>query len=625
MDATRVFAGLNDEQRRAVEAVRGPVCVLAGAGSGKTTTITRRIANQVVTGAFDRSAILAVTFTDKAAGEMRKRLAKLGVPGVAARTFHSAALAQLHHFARDRVGEVLPSKALILKQSANTLPVPFRFRPVGDLATEVERAKNKRLTPETYLDALGDHEPPIPADLMVKVFRQYERRKEAQGRIDFEDLLELAIRLYDEDDGAVDTFRARYRAFTVDEYQDVNLLQQTLLERWLGERDDLCVVGDDYQSIYSFTGATPEHLLAVPRRFPHATVVRLEENYRSTPEILQLANGLVPKLGGARKVLRAVRPPGPEPVVKALADPADEVESVVAQVTAFNRDGGVPYEEMAVLYRINSRSEDFEEAFSRAGIPYQVRGGAFLARPAARQMLRVLRRSAGAGAAETVRGAAKAQGFIEAIPEGLGEEELTRQNDLARLVRLAEEFDDGTRTIADFLADLEARFGAESQGRGVNLLTYHRAKGLEFEVVFLPRLEEGELPFKRARSRGALAEERRLLYVGMTRAKGHLELTWAGKPSRFLEELGVVVSRPSPQAPDGTVVKALKAWRLERARGDGVPAFVVFHDKTLDEIARRLPRDRNQLAAVPGIGPAKLDRYGDELLATLAGAATGGL
>jgi DNA helicase-2/ATP-dependent DNA helicase PcrA len=625
VDATRVFAGLNDEQRRAVEAVRGPVCVLAGAGSGKTTTITRRIANQVVTGAFERSAILAVTFTDKAAGEMRKRLAKLGVPGVAARTFHSAALAQLHHFARDRVGEVLPSKALILKQSANTLPVPFRFRPVGDLAMEVERAKNKRLTPETYLDALGDHEPPIPADLMVKVFRQYERRKEAQGRIDFEDLLELAIQLYDDDDGAVATFRARYRAFTVDEYQDVNLLQQTLLERWLGERDDLCVVGDDYQSIYSFTGATPEHLLAVPRRFPHATVVRLEENYRSTPEILELANGLVPKLGGARKVLRAVRPPGPEPVVKALADPAEEVESVVAQVTAFNRDGGVPYEEMAVLYRINSRSEDFEEAFSRAGIPYQVRGGAFLARPAARQMLRVLGRSAGAGAAETVRGVAEAQGFIEAIPEGLGEEELTRQNDLARLVRLAEEFDDGTRTIADFLADLEARFGAESQGRGVNLLTYHRAKGLEFEVVFLPRLEEGELPFKRARSRGALAEERRLLYVGMTRAKGHLELTWAGKPSRFLEELGVVVSRPSPRAPDGTVVKALKAWRLERARGDGVPAFVVFHDKTLDEIARRLPRDRNQLAAVPGIGPAKLDRYGDELLATLAGAAPSGL
>ncbi|MEX2464638.1 MAG: ATP-dependent helicase, partial [Gaiellaceae bacterium] len=417
MDATRVFAGLNDEQRRAVEAVRGPVCVLAGAGSGKTTTITRRIANQVVTGAFDRSAILAVTFTDKAAGEMRKRLAKLGVPGVAARTFHSAALAQLHHFARDRVGEVLPSKALILKQSANTLPGPFRFRPVGDLAMEVERAKNKRLTPETYLDALGDHEPPIPADLMVKLFRQYERRKEAQGRIDFEDLLELAIRLYEEDDGAVETFRARYRAFTVDEYQDVNLLQQTLLERWLGERDDLCVVGDDYQSIYSFTGATPEHLLAVPRRFPHATVVRLEENYRSTPEILELANGLVPKLGGARKVLRAVRPAGPEPVVRALADPAEEVESVVAQVTAFNRDGGVPYEEMAVLYRINSRSEDFEEAFSRAGIPYQVRGGAFLARPAARQMLRVLGRSAGAGAAEAVRGAAEAQGFIEAIPE----------------------------------------------------------------------------------------------------------------------------------------------------------------------------------------------------------------
>jgi DNA helicase-2/ATP-dependent DNA helicase PcrA len=272
----------------------------------------------------------------------------------------------------------------------------------------------------------------------------------------------------------------------------------------------------------------------------------------------------------------------------------------------------VPYEEIAVLYRINSRSEDFEEALSEKGIPYQVRGGAFLARPAARGMIRALRSSAGrTGAAEIVRGIAETQGLTSVLPDGLGEEELTRQGDLARFVRLAEEFGEGS--VAEFLADLESRFGEASQGRGVNLLTYHRAKGLEFDVVFLPRLEEGELPFKRSRTNEALAEERRLLYVGMTRAKRHLELTWSGEQSRFLTELGV---EAAPKADDATV-NALKAWRLERSKRDEVPAYVVFHDKTLEEIARRRPTELWQLGKVSGVGPAKLERYGDEVLATL--------
>jgi DNA helicase II / ATP-dependent DNA helicase PcrA len=622
VDANGVFASLNVEQRRAVDAVRGPVCILAGAGSGKTTTITRRIANQVAAGAFPPSAILAVTFTDKAAGEMRERLSRLGVVGVPARTFHSAALAQLHHFARERVGAVLPSKALILKQSANSLPAPFRFRPVSDLATEVEWAKNRRLTPRTYLEGLGEHTPPIPPDLMVKVFGQYERRKEAQGRIDFEDLLELAIRLYDENDDARRTFQARYRAFTVDEYQDVNLLQQTLLERWLDDREDLCVVGDDYQSIYSFTGATPDYLLAMPRRFANVTVVRLEENFRSTPEILAFANRLVPKLGGAHKVLRAVRPPGREPLVRPHANLVSEVASVVAEISALQSRSGVPLEQIAVLYRINSQSEDFEEALSHAGIAYQVRGGAFLSRPAARQMLRMLRRSTGAAVAETVRATAQAQGLLAVPPDGLGEEETARQADLARLVRLAEEFDDGMRTVADFLADLEERFGAESQGRGVNLLTYHRAKGLEFEVVFLPRLEESVLPFKRARTGDALAEERRLLYVGLTRAKSRLLLSWSstGDPSRFLAELGVRSPALEPATLDGAAsdrFDALKRWRLERARSEGVPAYMIFSNRTLEVIARNEPATVGELSVIPGVGPAKLERYGTAILGEL--------
>src|SRR5829696_4569600 len=272
--AMDVFGGLNPQQRAAVEAVRGPVCILAGAGSGKTTTITRRIANQVLTGAFEPSEILAVTFTDKAAGVMRERLVGLGVCCIVARTFLSAALAQLRFFAGDQIGQILPSKALTLQPIRRSLPPPFKFRALGDLAQEIEWAKNRRLTPDTYLEGLGAHAPPIAEDLMQSVFRRY-----------------------DEDAEAARIFRQRYRAFTVDEYQDVNLLQQTLLERWLGDRDEFCVVGDDYQSIYSFTGATPEYLLRA-----QGQVFRLEENYRSTPELLELANRLVPKLGGAEKV-----------------------------------------------------------------------------------------------------------------------------------------------------------------------------------------------------------------------------------------------------------------------------------------------------------------------------------
>ena len=271
MDA---LAGLNPEQRRAVEAVRGPVCILAGAGSGKTTTITHRIAHQVGTETFRPGEILAVTFTDKAAGELRARLERLGAPGVTARTFHAAALAQLHRFAPERVGKLVASKALPLRHLARSLPGAYRFRPLADLATEIEWAKNRRIPPERYRSELGDHEPPLPADLMHRIYARYEEGKRAKGLIDFEDLLELAIRTYEEDDRALAVFRERYRAFTVDEYQDVNVLQQTLLDLWLGARDDLCVVGDDYQSIYAFTGASPEHLLGMPSRFANATVVR---------------------------------------------------------------------------------------------------------------------------------------------------------------------------------------------------------------------------------------------------------------------------------------------------------------------------------------------------------------
>jgi DNA helicase II / ATP-dependent DNA helicase PcrA len=591
-----------------VETPRGPLCILAGAGTGKTTTITRRIAWQVASGAFPPQQIVAVTFTDKAAGELRARLRTLGVDGLRASTFHSAALALLRHFEGDP-GRILSSKAILLRRIGNGLPGAYRFRPAGDLATEIEWAKNRRLTPDAYLDRLGnqemgDHEPPIPPDLMLRVFREYERRKAAEGLLDFEDLLERTAHRLESDDDARAAVRDRWRAFTVDEYQDVNLLQQSLLDLWLGDRDDLCAVGDDYQAIYGFTGASAEWLLALPRRFPHARVVRLERNYRSTAQVIELANRLVPRLGGSAKTLAPTLPDGPEPVVGPALNIVEHVRRLHAN--------GLPLEQMAVLVRTNARTSEFEEAFHEAGIPSQ--GASLLARDAARRLLKALRGRRGP-ASEIVRELAVGQGLLAEVPEKLGEREQTRQADLARLVRLAAEFDG---EVDGYVELLRERFG-ESAGRGVHLLTLHRAKGLEWEAVFLPRVEEGELPVRR----GDVAEERRLFYVGLTRAKRQLLVTWEGKPSRFLDELGVRAAAPSlPRAektnlPQSPAVQALRAWRLARARADEVPAYVVFNDRTLAELVARTPRTLAELAAVPGIGPAKLERYGPELLAQL--------
>jgi DNA helicase-2/ATP-dependent DNA helicase PcrA len=593
---------LNAEQRRAVEAVRGPVCILAGAGSGKTTTITHRIANQVASGAFAPSQILAVTFTDKAAAEMRVRLERMGVTGVRASTFHSAALSQLRHFRPEAVGRILASKALLVYNLVRALPPPFKFRAAGDYATEIEWARNRRIPPSRYLDSLDGHAPPVPGDVMKRVYERYELTKRDQGLIDFEDLLEQAIELF-EDDHVAAEFRGRYHAFTVDEYQDVNLLQQTLLDAWLGPRDDLCVVGDDYQSIYGFTGATPEYLLGVPSRFPHAEVIRLEENYRSTPEVLELANRLVPKLGGAEKMLRPARPSGPEPEVRPFATAEAEAAHLVERIRAAT----CPLEEIAILARTHARLADVEAVLAEVGIPHQ--GAALLSREAARRVLRALDPAA---PATQVRKIALDLGWMpQPLDEKLGEREETRQRDLGRLVRLAEEVDG---TGADFRSELEQRYGDGGNARqGLHLLTYHGAKGLEFEVVLLPRLEEKELPTRLARTPAEIDEERRLLYVGMTRAKRELALTWVGKPSRFLAELTPEAEVAHPPAG----FEALKAWRLQRARRDDVPAYLVFHNSTLEEIAGRRPRSLAELAAVPGVGPAKLERYGEDILAAL--------
>jgi DNA helicase-2/ATP-dependent DNA helicase PcrA len=635
-----VLTGLNPGQIQAATAVRGPVAIVAGAGTGKTTTITHRIAYEVATHTFRAEQILAVTFTEKAAQELKSRLQKLGVDGAQARTFHSAALAQLSQlwptYAQTPLGDILDSKGPLIATLANALPPPHKFLPRRELASEIEWAKNSLTPPDRYLDELArtGHQPPIPPELMLRVYQGYEHRKKAMQRLDFEDMLGLAVRLFDEHPDAAREIHQRFLAFTVDEYQDVNPLQNALLERWLGGRDELCVVGDDYQTIYGFTGASPSYLLDFNRRFPNTRIVTLEENYRSTPEILGVANRLATRMGGFRKTLRTARAGGPAPSIHPVSDEGGEVSFVVGEVRRLLEDG-VPFDEMAVLYRINARSEPFEEAFAAARIPYQVRDGAFLRRPGPRAVLHRLRREApGPSVAEAVERVTDALGFDVDGERDDSEEEVTRQADLARLRSLAREFAEARPDgdITAFVAELAGRFSAEQSGRGVNLMTYHRAKGLEFDAVFLPRLLDGELPFRSGRSRAPIEEERRLLYVGITRARRHLFATWpagsgkgrspfldeiAGGPDRTIPARGTAMASPLKTNAGGPLFDALKRWRRERAKADGVPAYVVFHDSTLAAIAERRPRTTLELRTIAGVGPTKLERYGPEVIAVV--------
>ncbi len=650
---------LNPAQRDAVEATTGPVCILAGAGTGKTRVISRRVGYAIATDAVHPGHVLVVTFTEKAASEMRQRLAGLGFPGVQAQTFHAAAWRQLRYFWPRLSGgappEVLDSKAPLLTPLQRSLPGGYRFTAVKDLADEIEWAKARRLGPERYqaaIEQLG-RTPPVPSDLMVGLYRRYERAKQRAGRIDFEDMLGLMLEALTTREEIAEEFRGRYRWFSVDEYQDTNSIQQALLEAWLGGRSDLAVVGDEDQTIYTFTGASSEYLTGFGRRWPDARLIRLEENYRSSPEVLAMANRLLARDGRRRgKRLVATCPSGPEPAVQAFESAETEAAALVAEVRRLG-ELGVATEEIAVLVRTNAQVPPLEEALGQAGIRYQVRGELFYRRTEVRAALGVLRSRAARATSGGLVDALEAVWYerldFRRDSEPEGEEGRQRHASLVTLLGIAERLQaaDQQADLAAFLAEVARRAAEESEGAGagVNLLTYHRAKGLEFDAVLLPALEDGLLPIRQAATPEEVAEERRLLYVGLTRARAHLWLSWAARrpgasgreqsrrPSRFLDDLvppGGARVRPKAvaaaigRAPaarvraDGPLVDALRAWRKERAKADGVPAYVVFNDRTLFALADRQPRSRGELLAVEGIGPTKLDQYGDELLAMLA-------
>ncbi|MGD9618407.1 MAG: ATP-dependent DNA helicase UvrD2 [Mycolicibacterium sp.] len=696
----RLLGDLDDEQREAVLAPRGPVCVLAGAGTGKTRTITRRIAYLVTAGHVAPAQVLAVTFTQRAAGEMRGRLRALGgeAPGVStesvqAMTFHAAARRQLAYFWPRVVGntgwQLLDTKFSIVAQAANRAGLPTSTDDVRDLAGEIEWAKASLISPEDYPPTVAEAGRDIPFDA-AKVAAVYAGYEALKGRgdvlmLDFDDLLLHTAAAIETDAAVAQEFRDRYRCFVVDEYQDVTPLQQRVLDAWLGNRDDLTVVGDANQTIYSFTGASPRYLLDFSRRFPDAAVVRLERDYRSTPQVVSLANRVIAgargRMAGSRLHLVGQRASGPEPTFNEHPDEVAEAAAVARKVKKL-LESGTAASEIAVLYRINAQSEVYEEALTEVGVPFQVRGGeGFFSRQEIRQALLALQRAAEratehaeGGPAEVVRTTLEPLGLTAQPPSGSRARE--RWEALVALVELVDQ-EVAQRPQIDLpalVAELRKRADARHPPvvQGVTLASLHAAKGLEWDAVFLVGLADGTLPISHALSHGpdseAVEEERRLFYVGVTRAREHLALSWAlartpggrqgRRPSRFLN--GIIDSgapgrrdagnararRPRGPAPrcrvcnsaltapvaivlrrcedcpsdlDEQLLAELKEWRLKIAKAAGVPAYVVFTDNTLIAIAESLPADDAALVAIPGIGARKLEQYGPDVLALVKG------
>ncbi len=689
---------LDDEQRDAVTAARGPVCVLAGAGTGKTRTITRRIAYLVGSGHVAASQVLAVTFTQRAAGEMRARLRALdqqsdaGTGLVQAVTFHAAARRQLQYFWPRVVGDtgwqLLDSKFAVVAQSANRAGMQVGTDGVRDLAGEIEWAKASLIGPEDYPGAVAQvgRDIPFDAEKVAAVYAGYEAlkaRRDGAALLDFDDLLLHTAAAIENDHAVAQEFRDRYRCFVVDEYQDVTPLQQRVLNAWLGERDDLTVVGDANQTIYSFTGATPRYLLDFSRRFPDASVVRLERDYRSTPQVVSLANRVIAaargRMAGSKLHLVGQRDPGPAPTFSEHPDEVAEASAVAKSVARLIESGTAPAE-IAVLYRINAQSEVYEEALTEAGITFQVRGGeGFFSRQEIRQGLVVLQRVVDR---DDEQGDATAPGgelpvLVRRLLEPLG---LTAEPPAGTRARerwealgaLAELVDDEVAlrpslTLRALLNELRQRADARHPPvvQGVTLASLHAAKGLEWDAVFLVGLADGTLPISHALSHGPdsepVEEERRLFYVGITRARVHLALSWAlarapggrqgRRPSRFLNGLAPqspggstpnrsrrargaaprcricngALSTPAaimlrrcegcPSDIDDELLVLLKEWRLRRSKEMSVPAYVVFSDNTLIAIAEALPADEAALVAIPGIGARKLEQFGPDVLA----------
>lgn len=552
--AEEILAALDDEQRAVALATRGPVCVIAGAGTGKTRAITHRIAYAAAIGAMDPQRILAITFTARAAGEMRTRLRGLGVPTVSARTIHAAALKQLLFFwptvFGGRTPDLLTSKTGFLGEAINraglqgTININSRDT-LRDIANEIEWAKVSQIGPTDYLTELDNRaaKPRVNAEQVAQVYSAYESIKRQELAMDFEDVLLLTTAMLEEEREVRERVQDQYRYFTVDEYQDISPLQQRLINAWLGNRQEICVVGDPAQTIYSFAGATSSFLTTFISRFPDAEVIRLTSGYRSTPEITFAANSLL-RSATMGQELNAQNDHGDKPAVLAYNDESSEIAGIVEDMTSL-LSAGVPAQEIAVLARTNSQLNSLERAMNSAKLPYQVRSTErFFDRPDVKEFLKGVR-TASVIPTEGIS-------WLDEL-RTLAQPFLTGQSidGIAGLLHLARELDEDAnftpKTLRSYLREVEDRVQQNNPPTMpvITLATLHAAKGLEWERVFLMGANVGLLPLE---SNGftldsrMIEEERRLFYVGMTRAKRELRISYRGKPSPFLAQAGLLTS-----------------------------------------------------------------------------------
>lgn len=541
LDAVEILAALDDDQRAVALATRGPVCVIAGAGTGKTRAITHRIAYAAAIGTMDPQKILALTFTARAAGEMRARLRTLGVPTVAARTVHSAALKQLLFFWPQvfggRTPDIITSKGSFLAESVRradlTSSITLTNRDLmRDIASEIEWAKVSQVAPEDFIDEISKRliKPRVNSEHLAKIYTAYETIKKQEVAIDFEDVLLLTAAMLEEERDVREKVQDQYRYFTIDEYQDISPVQQRLINAWLGTRGDICVVGDPAQTIYSFAGATPVFLNTFTQRFPEAQVIRLSTGYRSTPEITLAANSLL-RTGSMGQELVAVNSHGSKPTVQGFKDEQSEIAGILTDITALMTAGTAP-QEIAVLARTNSQLSSVERAMNKAGIPYQVRNSErFFDRTDVREFLKQVRQASVIPTEDSE--------WIDEL-RTIAQPFLTGESidGIAALLHLGRELDSDPnftpKSLRGYLREVEDRVSQNNPPTMpvVTLATLHAAKGLEWERVFLIGASEGILPL----TDSAVEEERRLFYVGMTRAKADLHISYRGEASRFLAE-----------------------------------------------------------------------------------------
>jgi DNA helicase-2/ATP-dependent DNA helicase PcrA len=549
--AEEILEALDNEQRAVALATRGPVCVIAGAGTGKTRAITHRIAYAAAIGTMDPHKVLALTFTARAAGEMRTRLRSLGVPSVAARTIHAAALKQLTFFWPQvfggRTPDLLTTKSGFLTEAIKRAQLQGELSITSrdllrDIATEIEWAKVSQVAPSDYLSESQKRtvKPRINPEQLAKVYTAYESVKHQERAIDFEDVLLLTTAMIEEEREVRERVQDQYRFFTVDEYQDISPLQQRLINAWLGSREELCVVGDPAQTIYSFAGATPVFLNSFTQRFPEAEVVRLATGYRSTPEIIFTANSILRK-GAMGNELVAINDHGSKPTITAYNDESSEIAGIVRDITKLISEG-TPAQEIAVLARTNNQLNGLEKAMNSAGLPYQVRNTErFFDRKEVRDFLKQVR-TASVIPTEGVVWLDELRTLAQPFLTG------GAIDGIAALLHLARELDTDSgftpKNLRTYLREVEDRVQQNNPPTMpvTTLATLHAAKGLEWERVFLMGVSDGILPLENNSTTGdqaSIDEERRLFYVGITRAKSDLRLSYRGKASRFLAEAGL--------------------------------------------------------------------------------------